>query len=936
MGSKKSSYNRSSKRYQKKKIKMNKRILSSVAVLSIFTIALTLFITLPGDSGGGFLGGLNGGDEESAKVLSEMSNEELLYEYREFLSDYKTTCNSKIDKYSGTDLGITLESTYPVAGNANWWTTLTSTAKDKHTSIYTSSNGSYGIEGELDSSTYFVTGLMFFMEGEIGADIYWSRIQENILNALLGIDDFRDKELTIFVNDTNRIEFKEYLTGYGIGENITILSGENTDLSNLEYDLYMGSDPSREQIEVTASRGIPMYVSYNQHWENNNKTYDMFDVTISSYNPKSLITTPNCESGLYSDMNDIYKVLDRLVNGGIELIIPDNWECGNALESNCDFDNVYVKNSNSTSIMDFYYDPIRILRNSIKEYDKKAINIFSLDYGYDIKLALAMAENFRETITYNAVELNYTTSSSHTQFYKNMFADTIINYANPNNQLTNSLGTFSPNEDKIQELETHNEIVKIDKLFGNKATATGVYIKAGQKTTIKRTDNVPYNLTLYINYQNDIASQIYETNAYSRPYTDRSNAITIKPGETYEVSSPKGGTVFFVNQSGAIIENLEIELTNVLNNPYLDEFDEQSIMNFAAEIATTPFNYVDVLTPHIQLHSTTSNMIKAFNDFGDPVAYIDALVDYWGGVNYYYGGFLGDSVPARSSEINNFFENRDLTAYANDTNIHERGQEHSYSDRASCGYMCATGEMTDSPAPFDPFGWGENHELGHKMQNNWTKIYGNASGEVSNNIYPMEVLRQKAISEGKEYYPGHESYNNKSAFEAVANGYGNISSSNHLWSSGSMLFHRLAVYQQMTYAAADDEFFAKMNIMARILNHNSSAENFAIVKDGLGLSTYESTADLNGNDFMAITGSLIADRDLSDFFEGMGIKVSDKAKAQIKSVSYSRTKIPFGKYYFVPGQNGNYRYTPVNFVNRTDLDSYLIDISSKVWADPTL
>ncbi len=919
--------------YKKSNSKTNKKLIGSVSILSIVIVTLILSIMLLSGGDKGNLGRLNGGSEDS-EILRNMSNKKLIYEYSDFLEDYKIACNDTARKYSGVEL----ESTYPVAGNANWWTTLTSTANDKHIPIYSSSTGLYAIEGQLGKSTYFATGLMFFMEGEIGGDIYWSRIQENILNGLLGTDDFRDKELTIFVNDPNRISLQRYFNDYDIGHNITILSGRDRDLSNLDYDLYMGSNPTKKQIEDTSNKGVPMYVSYNQHWEYDNYTYELFDITISSWNAKPLITTPNCEGSTYKDMEDIYNILDTLVNGELELMIPSNWSCNKALETDsaCNFDDIYIKNSGTTSIMDFYYNPVRKLRDAIKSYDKRAIDIFSLDYGYGIKIALAVAENFRESVVYDVEALNYTAISDHTQFYQTMFADTIINYASPENELTNSLGTFSPNEDEIQKLETHDETIKIDKLFGKKATGTGVYVKAGQTTTITRKDTVPYNLTLYINYQTDLASQIYSDKAYSRPYTDRSNGITIKPGETYNISSPKGGTLFFDNQSSAIIEDLEIEVKNVLNNPYLDKFDDESIYNFAAELTTTPFNYVDVITPHIQLHSTTSNMIKAFDEFGDPKAYIGALLKYWGGVNYYYGGFLGDEVPARSSDINQFFSDRDLTAYANDPNIHERGQEHSYSDRASCGYMCATGEMTDSPAPFNPFGWGENHELGHKMQNSYTKIYGNASGEVSNNIYPMEVARQHAKDRGDTYYFGHSGYNNEAAFAAVVKGYGNVTSSNYLWSASNMLFNRLAIYQQMTYAAADEEFFAKMNIMARILYHNTDEENFNYVKDGLGFSTYQIASEITSNDFMAITGSLIADRDLSSFFEGMGIEISDQAKTQINTVTYSRTKIPYGKYYFVPGLNGNYGYTPVDFINDPNIDDYLINISDGIWYNPTL
>ncbi len=899
---------------------MNKKLTGIIIALSAIIITFIVIIVLSDSDSG-------------SKKLRSMSSEELLYEYQGFLDEYKNTCNDTAAKYTGVDIN----NTYPVAGNSYWWTTLNSTAKDTHTPIYSSSNGFYGLAGEMGKSRYFVTGLMFFFQGAIGEEIYWSRIQENIINALLDTDDFRAQELTIYVNDTNWIEFPKYLKDYGIGENITIISGENLDLTDLDYDLFMASNPTQAQIEDATSKGIPMYVSYNHNWAKDNYTYELFNVTLSG-SPKDLITTNNCEGSLYKDMSDIYNILDVLVNGKLELIMDENWSCEKALEtdSSCDFDNVIVKNSNSTSIMDFYYTPVRKLRNIIKEYDKKDIDIFSLDYNYDIRLSLAIAENFRENVTYDAVALDYTTTLDHTEFYRTMFADTIINYAADDNVVSNSLGKFSPNEDQIQLLETHNETITIDKLFGKKATSTGIYIKAGQETTITRLDDEDYNLTLYINYQNDIASQIYSKNAYNRPYTDRSNAITIRPGESYTVSTPKGGTAFFVNQSSATMENIQISFENILNNPYLDEFDDKSIEDFALELITTPFNYVDVITPHIQLHSTTSNMLQAFDNFdGGPKAYIGALLTYWGEVNYTYGGFIGDGVPARSEEIDKFFEDMDLTAYANDTNIHERGPEQSYSDRASCGYMCATGDMTDSPAPFDPFGWGESHELGHKMQNYYTKIYNGASGEVSNNIYPMEVARQRAKDLGETYYIGHGSYNNKNAFNAVVEGYGNVSSSNHLWSSGGMLFNRLAVYQQMTYAAGDDEFFTKMSILARILTANSSGENFLEIKDRLGFSTYESSSSITGNDFMAITGSIIADRDLSGFFEGMGIAVSDKAKTQIQTVTYSKPKID-GKYYFVPGKKGDYRYTPVDFINYSNIDDYLIDISSGIWENPTI
>ncbi len=902
----------------------SKKLIIMTGGLAIFVIALVSIILF------------TGGSERDSHKIRSMSNQKIVNEYESLLSDYQKSCNAIASKYSTNELS----DTYAVSGNTNWWTMIDSTAKDLHTPIYYSTDGAYGIEGKLGKSTYFVTGMMFFFGDANGSEIYESGIQENILNALLGTKDFNDMKLTVFVNDTYRINLRKYLNDNGLGENIEIVSGRNTDLSEVDYDLFMASNPTEEQVLDASSKGIPMYVSYNRNWDYDSYTNELFNITIINDTPKALKTTGSCENSFYSDMEDTYTLLDTLVNGKLELTMSDTWSCEKAKETQCDFANVFVKNSDATSILDYYYEPVNKLRNIIKEYDKQSIDIFSLNYGYDVKLALAIAENFREEVVYGKDLLDYTAITEHTQFYKTMFADTIINYAADDNELSNSLGRYSPNEDKIQKLKTHNETVNIDKLISGKVTSTGVYVKAGQTTTITRKDDSEYDLTLYINYQNDEASQIYDNNdnmGYDRPYTDRSNAILIESGKTYTISTPKGGSLFFKNDSGVDIDNIVIEAKNVLNNPYLDKFDDESINEFAIEVATTPFGFVDIVTPYVQLHSSTSNMITAIGNYGgETKLFVYDILTYWGEVNYSYGGYIVDGTPNRSTNVNQFFSDMDLTEYANDASIHDRGPQQTYSDRATCGWMCAGYDITDQYSGFNPLGWGENHELGHQMQNSYTKIYADASSEVSNNIYPMEVLRQYAIENGEEYYMGNRSgYNNQSAYAAVVTDYGNAMPSNYLWTDGNGN-DRLAVYQQIKYASGDEEFYTKLNILARILGANYYGDDFLAVKDKIGLSTYDENYTMSGGDFMAIMGSLIADRDLTGFFEGLGIYVSPAAKAQIiANGSYSKAKID-GMFYFVPGKDGDYGYIPVNYINNPNIDSYLISISGNNWYDPTL
>ncbi len=871
------------------------------------------------------------------------SNSEIISNYGSYITDYISSCeetrSSYLQGYSSTTLSA--------SGNPYWWNAINSTNPDSHCSIFTSDYYQYSLSGTLENSDYLVTGVNFFSPYTFDYTVP-TQILSNILNTLLEIEDITDtsNNITIYMNNTDHIRLPNVLS------HITITTDINED-----YDLFMAHSPTTEQVNDALSKSKPMYVAYNVHWADD-ESHKLFDITLGKATADTMLDiniTDINEEFISIGMTEVLELMELLENDAFDLSFNSGSNCSDD-GSGCNWSRIYL-NTNYKNLQVSFFTPITSLSNSINAFDEQGIDIFSIEGAESLKAALAFADNLRSEVVYDferfatttSVGTTYSRIDNHTDFFKALYADQVINYSRPDNVLYNDLGTYSPNEDEIQALDTIDTSICIDLDIFDDITATGIYLKAGQSTTITRTDSNPEDTTIYINYQRNTGSKrIFSTgaNSYDRPYLTRSNAIPLPAGESITISTPKGGQLFVQVPDNTNSDEVRLDVQNVLLSPLLTSFDTVSIDNFLTELETTPFNFVDIITEDMQLHSRTDFIKTSMETYNkDLYLFTDYLNTYFIGKNYYYAGIISSSIE-RSDNIVQFFEDRGLTVYS-EGDIHRRRTQHFYADEANCGYMCSSNLMFNGTGPldyspidsnkaFDPIYWGENHELGHNLQAQMTMIYGfSTSIEVSNNIHPLYIAREHALATGSNYYDTRFYYSDVFSILKQDILAGTAVSSSTLWTSSSV-FNRLAFYEQLTFATNDNDFYPKLGIMTRILTEYTSTEQeFLTIRNGLGLSTYSYAEykSMNSNDWMAIVSSLVGQRDLSTFFEGFGVSVSTKAKTQINSMNY--TKQALGKVmYYVPTNPDNAMEPLAEFWYYDNKDDYLINIATGGWINP--
>lgn len=591
------------------------------------------------------------------------------------------------------------------------------------------------------------------------------------------------------------------------------------------------------------------------------------------------------------------------------------------------------------------------LRKILNDLDLKGKNVFSLDSGYNIiKLATLLGDKYRNTIVYPMDKL---TTPDH-QFLKAIFSDFTVSYKRTNNNAQINMGDFTKNQDIISNLVGQNKTFVYKPTAASEWTSTGFYAPPGRTITVRRTDNTATTVRIRFNFLRDATTRYWNTNSYSRPiYMSTPTNMVIPAGTTQTFSTPYGGPIY-IGWDGvsSTPENFTLEFENIATHPKLESFDDASIQTYLTELENTPFNWTDIKTPYAEIHSLKPYMFTAFSQYDgnktngytveDVKKFIADLNKYLIAGNYSYAGFQGVGLPELNTEVTNFCTERgfDQALYdgvtknlCTDSSIHAKpNTQHINSDiNAQCGALCS-GNPFDSYAPINPFGWGENHEMGHNLQRGRLKIYDGRSSEVSNNIFPLHTswisALDKNLATGDTSTPPH-----KDAYKIIQDAIAaNIAPSidHPLWVGSGVYdnaFQRLSFYIQLIYSQQSWDFYTKLYIMERIFNDAIKTDTkWASAKNLLGMGNYTRTtaSSISSNDFMYLGASFIGRKNYSNYFEKWGIAVSQTAKDQVTANGVTE-QAPAVMYYV----SGNIPVTMPTIADTLPLDGVTL------WADPT-
>ncbi len=862
--------------------------------------------------------------------LHLMSPKQLALEYQRATSNAYPNCSSYTSYLFPN--GLKNET-----GNKNWFNKLTTKTPLVHTPVIVGESGNvYAFKGQLENSRYIASGVTLWSNNSSQAIYDNITFQEKLINNLLGVSNFKDENLVVWSEDS---KFNQFFMSQITDANITFVTGEdkNKGIENIKFDLFIGYKTNVETMEKVIAKGAPVIITYNKNWGASN-TANMFDL---SYH-----TVSDFEDFVVGE--DACKFSDSFLNTSIMLDYLAN-EKFVVNETTMPSDTVSGKNASFSKIIDpatnkslseIFRTPLNDLRSEISYYDGLGVNILNHDGLRHLQIPIYMADKFRNDIDYKGYRFYADIHGSasevdYNEWFRTYFTDLSTHYARPDNKLNNDLGEFSPNEAKVQQLSTINKQYEYDLTTSSHVTAIGAYAKAGQPTTIKRTDNHTGTVKIYINYQRDGATNLFGTGSgkpYNRPAFDRSHGVSLEAGEEITISSPIGGVLFAQVPSNSAGDKISLELKNVLQNPSISGVSSADIAQFERQLDNTPFNWITVITKEIQIHSLSSKFEQTMDEYNNNVEkFMSDIVTYSLG-NFGYAGYLSNILPDHTNSIKQFCSELGISDLCSDKGLNSRTNvQHIYVDRPTCGNLCSGVPVYDRASKYLPGDWGDSHEIGHNLQPNKLKIYNRVSMEVSNNIFPVESRRRKAVENSDDYYDARA--NHSKMFDKMVEGYGYVGNGHPFWSSG--LFERLGFYNQLQFTSNDIEFYTKMYLMQRIGEKQDSNEtSWNEVKDGLGFSSYTASEfkDMNGNDFMAVASSKINQKNMIPFFEGFGIEITDKAKTQIALENYS-SQMSAGMYY-VPSDNST--NVPTNFVSDTTKDKYFIELTANaVYADPT-
>lgn len=818
-----------------------------------------------------------------------------------YISDKRSeSCKVVGDYFYGDDYqSISMD------GASGKWVTKLNSLDENHIPLLSSSTGeTYTIAGEFENSKYIVTGILLF-DSDMGNQLYNSTFSEDAVKYVTGNENFFTDNSLIYtfksgnydINEGNFI--KGYLSKKGISHNL-----EFTNVMSDDVDLVFAFDLSQEVIIEAKSRGIPIIAEYNGNWGYDDG-YEMFNVGLGSTGTTTINNFDSFDSQC-NQVSNFVRMFDTLENNKLDLINADEACTDSVGKVSCSFST--LKNADGDTLSYLVTDEMYYLSSIINNHDNNGENVFEVG-GEQAKLGLLLADMYREDIVY-PMEHNVTDDNV---FYRAFLADYLINYARSNNTAQSDLGDFGSDQSVIDTYTLENATVTLETAdVYNDLITTGYYLKPGQELVIRRTDSSATTASIQLNTQRTGSSRAWDTdNGYSRPYLIRSNAITIDNGEELRISAPHGGNIYINISAAKDDTNLTFELENVLSYPVLSEFDETSINNYVSELETTPYKFTDIVTDYAAIHAVVDRMLGGFEEYGgDGVKYIEDINNYLINGNYSYAGYESEAIGELPTSVSSWFINLGLTDY-NNPEIHTLPtiQHFNVDYNAHCGALCS-GNPIDTQYILEPLDWGENHEMGHNLQTSRMNIYGNASGgdrssESSNNIFPVNTARQSAVDAGKETYYLSVADDYVSIFAKLNTAYlsGTGASIDHwLWTNNGIYdqsTERIGAYLQIMFATQDYNVWAKMYITNRLINSYVKDEtkwnNF---KDELGFSEYNIAGikAINANDYIYILASYYSDKDLSEFFIGLGIEISDTAKTQVAANGFS-SSLSAGMYY---------------------------------------
>ncbi|SFF54799.1 Peptidase M60, enhancin and enhancin-like [Duganella sp. CF458] len=427
------------------------------------------------------------------------------------------------------------------------------------------------------------------------------------------------------------------------------------------------------------------------------------------------------------------------------------------------------------------------------------------------------------------------------------------------------------------------------------STSAATYALPGKTFSVTRNDSSAAKVTVFINQLRSGAAHIFG-DKYDRPQFLWGNEVPLEPGQTIKLSSPTGGIIYVRLQETDSPLNVALQFSGVGQQAAYT--GPESAATFASAVRSTTIGWSEILTPALEIHSTTEKMRKTVTDYSDNVGKLLSDIDtYMYKDAYNLAAFNGRDL-ALPAGVASFCQGKGWDCASWD--IHGLGGvQHFNADQANCGYLCS-GQPIDSYAVFSPLGWGESHEIGHNLQRGRLKMYGSQSTEVSNNIFPIHkwLLYNRNNPTAKQY--GRD-IQQKATFDLLQAAQKQAAPADYvktnMWFNDDLSGGRLQFYWQLpmdnsTLGDNGWDLYRLLYLHERLLSKASgsdaswSSERAKLGFSDAGYASRATVQSITAEDNMLVAVSFITGRDQRSFFDMWGIKYSATAAAQVAAYGY--------------------------------------------------
>ncbi|EKF74808.1 hypothetical protein A11A3_07288 [Alcanivorax hongdengensis A-11-3] len=533
-------------------------------------------------------------------------------------------------------------------------------------------------------------------------------------------------------------------------------------------------------------------------------------------------------------------------------------------------------------------DGAATLRDNLNGLDQAGKPLFDQPGRRLLKLLVLLGDLWRRDIRYPMDK----DTAPQGDFMRALYADYSVQYLRPVQPAQPDLGSFS--EAMAVVPATHREQVS-RQVQGSHFTALGAYALPGQAVTVTRTDHSGAEVALRLNTQYSGSTRLWSE--YSRPRFLSSPSMSLAPGQSLTVTSPYGGTLQLVYNSGAQA-TVQLTLSGVAHEPFLQYGTGMDQQAFTTALQTSPLSWAEIRTPFAEIHSRRDRLNQSINGSrynGSSQDFLDDLFDYVLRDAYTLAGFQGQGISLPAAVAQRCTQ---LGWDCTDPAIHGLPKVlHINVDLfARCGAGCS-GNPYDQSWALDPYGWGESHELGHNLQRALLKIHDGRSAEVSNNIFPLHkdwrlfLERDENRSDDRIRY--QQVFNILKQGAAAADPY--QVAYDAIWSDSSYAADnglRMAFYAQLPQlwreitgdASQGWDIYTLLYLAERQFSHLDSS-SWASHRALFGMGSFAEKPSLTGNDFMLIEASFLTGRDLRPLWDQWGVDYGAATSAQLDALS---------------------------------------------------